>query len=83
MKNDCYSCQWLKQGRNNMHCRHPKAIKYKEMLNTCACGRTNLQEHHGCGKCIGRGIYCYPTVYSKCDCGEFRQTILRDFKTAS
>lgn len=79
MINDCYSCMWLKQRKHSMHCRHPKAIKFNELQDKCTCGRTNSQKHHGCGKCTGRGIYCYPTAYSKCDCGGFRKTILRDF----
>ena len=79
MNRDCYSCMWLKQGINNMYCSHARAIKWKELKEKCTCGRTNSKKHHGCAKCIGRGFYCYPIGYSKCDCGGFRKIILREF----
>lgn len=79
MKNDCYSCVCIKQGKNSMYCNHSEAVKWKELKGKCTCGRTNSKKHHGCGKCVGRGIYCYPAMYSECDCGGFREAILRDF----
>lgn len=27
-----------------------------------------------CGKCVGRGSYCYPNSYDDCDCGYYKKS---------
>lgn len=73
-KNNCWYCQWNKQGKGSMHCSHPKAIVYKEILNDkCThCGRLKGVEKGGCGVCIGRGSYTYHSIYNDCDINEFK-----------
>ena len=55
-----------------MHCAHPNAVQYKDIKEPCTnCGRKPGENSSGCGACMGRGRYCYPYVYSTCDCGGF------------
>ena len=65
-------CKWRKQGANCVHCYHPNAIEYKTLTKPCeTCGRNPGVNKHGCGSCIGRGIYVYPYAYEQCDCNGY------------
>jgi hypothetical protein len=71
---NCFDCKYIKQGTNCMHCNHPNAVKYLDIKEPCAnCGRKPGVNKNGCGACIGRGLYCYPGSYNKCDCGGFEK----------
>lgn len=60
-----------------MHCVHPNAVHYIDIKQACSnCGRKPGEKKKGCGACIGRGQYCYPNVYDKCDCNGFEPKLI-------
>lgn len=74
MMGKCFAnrCKWNKQGPNSMHCTHPNAIKFISLTKPCPFCRRKPNDHkRGCGECIGRGTYTYPTLYEDCDCGGY------------
>ena len=73
--NTCFAgdCKWRKQ-ESCVVCSHPNAIIYYDLKKQCTnCGRKPNEQTNGCGGCMGRGAYVYPSAYEQCDCGGYEQ----------